>query len=588
MPIPDPRDFGSVSRREFLRASASGILGASLFDPRPRHGFVPREWPDDAYPEVIAALRRSIPRLMERRDIPGLSIALGEGGRVLWSEGFGHTDRSRAVPVTADTPFFVGSISKSFTALGVLRAASRGALSLDEPLAAYLPWFALRSRSGASAARGITLRHLLSHHAGLGTWAPLGNPYEPDYLRRSWEEVVRSTAGSWLKSEPGYRFEYSNQGIDLAGFALQSATGRPFEAFMEAEVLRPLGMTSSTFAGGTDSTSPQPYEGARPVPLHQGAIHPMRAAGGLRASANDLARFVAFHLGGAPAGGGVFVDAARLREMYAPQFSAREQPSGYGLGVYGAIEHGTPRYSHGGLGFGVSTHYRWLPEHGIGVVVLTNQGSAHNAPALAGEAVQLMLRAKLGMLPRNGIPAPTASPPATGPALETFAGSYLLYDGIVARFEAVRGRLVQRFGRDSQPLERTGAAEFAQGSRRFVFSMDDHGAPRSLRIEDPYYDPSSAENSVLHHAFNDGAARAGEGAAEEWRRYVGTYRGSFIGAEAHVVVSLRAGHLYLDDTLLLSPGAPDLFFLADGESVAFSPDRVVVGNRPFVRSGSSG
>ncbi|HEX8903870.1 MAG TPA: serine hydrolase domain-containing protein, partial [Longimicrobiaceae bacterium] len=113
----EDRDYGTVTRREFLRASASGLLGASLFDAR-RH-LMAQERTGNADPEVIAALRRSIPRLMERRDVPGLSIALVEGGRILWSEGFGHTDRSRAVAVTADTPFFVGSISKSFTALGV-------------------------------------------------------------------------------------------------------------------------------------------------------------------------------------------------------------------------------------------------------------------------------------------------------------------------------------------------------------------------------------------------------------------------------------------------------------------------------------
>lgn len=105
---------------------------------------------------------------------------------------------------------------------------------------------------------------------------------------------------------------------------------------------------------------------------------------------------------------------------------------------------------------------------------------------------------------------------------------------------------------------------------------------------EPYYDPSSAENSVLHYAFNGGGARAGGSDAGDWSRYVGTYRGTFIGAEVRAAISLREGRLYLDDTLLLTPGGPDRFLLADGELVAFGPDRVVVGNRPFVRSRAGG
>jgi CubicO group peptidase (beta-lactamase class C family) len=110
------------------------------------------------------------------------------------------------------------SISKSFTALGVLKAAAENLIDLDSPLKKYLPWFSVNSRFGSVEVERITIRHLLAHHSGLGTWSPLGNPSDSAYHARTFEEVVKSTTGSWLKNPVGDRFEYSNQGINLAGY----------------------------------------------------------------------------------------------------------------------------------------------------------------------------------------------------------------------------------------------------------------------------------------------------------------------------------------------------------------------------------
>jgi CubicO group peptidase (beta-lactamase class C family) len=297
---------------------------------------------------VVEALARSIPRTMARQDIPGLSIALVHRGALVWAEGFGFTDRERRVPVRADTQFSVGSISKSFTALGVLRAVEQGRLSLDDPLQAYLPWFRVRGRVGPSASATITLRHLLSHHAGLGTWPPLGTPYDAAYHARTFDEVVRSTRELWLKFAPGERFEYSNQGIDLAGAALEAVGKRPFVLCMQDDVLTPLGMAASTFDQGTatgGSSYAAPYIGRRRVPIRNGIVHPMLAAGGMISTAPDLARFLAFHRNEGRIGGQSWIRLALLREVYTPQFSAREQPTGYGLAMYKAIEHDTVRLS---------------------------------------------------------------------------------------------------------------------------------------------------------------------------------------------------------------------------------------------------
>lgn len=199
------------------------------------------------YSLAIEKIKQTLPIAMAGRDITGASIALVDGDNIVWSEGFGYTNRSLKVKVTGDTLFHVGSISKSFTALGALKAVAKNLVDLDAPLKKYLPWFSVNSRFGASEIERITIRHLLAHHSGLGTWSPLGNPFDTAYHTRTFEEVVKSTTGSWLKNPAGERFEYCNQGIDLAGYALAVVSGKSFQDFMREEILVPLGMTTSTF-----------------------------------------------------------------------------------------------------------------------------------------------------------------------------------------------------------------------------------------------------------------------------------------------------------------------------------------------------
>src|SRR5436190_1656038 len=205
-----------ISRRGFLCGSATILASVSALKSLPLVGR-PKLSPNTDYSSVIEKIKQMLPAAMALKEITGASVALADGEDIVWSEGFGYTSRSNKVKVTGDTLFHVGSISKSFTALGVLKAADKSLLALDDPLKKHLPWFGVNSRFSAAEAEGITIRHLLSHHSGLGAWSPLGNPSDPQYHRRTFEEVVKSTRDSWLKFRPGERFEYSNQGINLVG-----------------------------------------------------------------------------------------------------------------------------------------------------------------------------------------------------------------------------------------------------------------------------------------------------------------------------------------------------------------------------------
>ena len=574
-----------LTRRAFLRDSATILAGVSALNSLPVCG-QQKVSPNTDYSSVIEIMKQLLPAVMARKDITGASVALIDGETIVWSEGFGYTNRSNKVKVTADTLFHVGSISKSFTALGVLQAADKGLLALDDPLKKHLSWFRVNSRFGAAEAESITIRHLLSHHSGLGSWSPLGNPSDPQYHTRTVEEVVKSTRDSWLKFPPGERFEYSNTGIDLAGYALEVTAGKPFAALMREEILAPLGMTASTF-NQAEATQKEAcavgYLGKRPVPIVYGIVMPLVAAGGLFSSANDLARFVIAHLQGGAGGGQQIVSPRRWQEMYAPQFSTRNQVSGYGLGIYKAIQHDTVRLSHGGLGYGISTHYRFLPEHRIGVVLLTNQDAAHNAPDLASRVIELMLAAKLGTVPKNR-PLNTADQAIASldeSALRRFEGTYLLYEGILFRFKYENGSLFHLVGNEKRKLDALSASEFTWGSCRYRFLLAENGKPKGVQIFDPYYDPQTAENSVIYLPVNDTPADRRGLQKPEWSRRAGRYAGTFIGASNEVKVSLENGYLYLNGELRLTELRPDFFLTADGEAVIFKGEHLSVGDKLY-------
>ncbi|HZN00310.1 MAG TPA: serine hydrolase domain-containing protein [Pyrinomonadaceae bacterium] len=576
-----------ITRRKFLCGSATILSGVSALKSVPALG-QQKVSPNTDYASVIEKIKRILPATMAEKEIIGTSIALIDGESIVWSEGFGYTSRTKTVKVTGDTLFHVGSISKSFTALGVLKAADKGLLALDDPLKKHLPWFSVNSRFGAAESERITLRQLLSHHSGLGTWSPLGNPSDPQYHLRKFEEVVESTRDSWLKFSPGERFEYSNQGIDLAGYALEVASGKPFAQLMREEILAPLGMTASTFSQA-EATQKEAcavgYLGKRPVPTVDGVVTPLLAAGGLFASANDLARFVVFHLCGGASAGVQIVSEKLLQEMYAPQGTATNQVSGYGLGIYRAIQHDTVRLSHGGLGYGISAHYRFLPEHRIGVVLLTNQDAAHNAPDLASRVIELILAAKLGSLSKNKPLNPTdkSNGPFNESAFRRFEGTYLLYERILFRFKYENGNLFQLVGNEKLKLEPSTSNEFTHGSRRYKFLLAENGKPQGLQIVDAYYDPQTAENSVVYLPVNDTPTDEPGFNRPAWSRCVGKYAGTFIGASSDAKLSLENGYLYLSDELKLKEIRPDFFITADGEAVIVRGERLSVGNKLYFK-----
>src|SRR5215208_2534735 len=138
-----------IARRDFLRGSAAIMAGVSTL--KSLAVLAQQEIaPNTDYSSVVEEIKKTLPVAIALRDVTGASIALVDGENIVWSEGFGYTSRTKNVRVTKDTLFHVGSISKNFTALGILKAADKGLLALDDPVKKHLPWFSTGSRFGGA------------------------------------------------------------------------------------------------------------------------------------------------------------------------------------------------------------------------------------------------------------------------------------------------------------------------------------------------------------------------------------------------------------------------------------------------------
>jgi CubicO group peptidase (beta-lactamase class C family) len=332
---------------------------------------------------VIEKYRQVIREQMKAQRIPGIAIALVTGDDVLWSEGFGCTDRSCRNPVTVATPFSIQSMSKAVTATAVMLAVQDGVLDLDTPISVYLPGFTVRSVFDERPQGLITLRMLLSHTAGFDHEAPVGNNYDPE--PGSWEEHVASISRTYLRFPVGRHWAYSNLGIDLAGAALERKTDVPFHEYVERWVFAPLGMASSTMDRAAILAMPHRAVGHESI-FRDIPVVPMMASGGCYTTASDLAAFVRFHLNRGAAGGVTLLDPALLEILYAPQFPA-SAPHNYGLGLVARPSpRGVLEVSHSGGGFGFLSQMKWYPALGLGVAWVSNS-TGHDLQSWLTDAI---------------------------------------------------------------------------------------------------------------------------------------------------------------------------------------------------------
>jgi CubicO group peptidase (beta-lactamase class C family) len=353
---------------ETARPTSSGLPG----DVTP---IVTVEQPTVGLSGVAEELDQFVPSSLEKHNVPGAAVSLVLNGEVVWSAGYGMADRALHIPVTADTVFQVASISKAVTSWGVMRLVETGVLDLDAPVEQYLSrWHLPPSGHDVS---GVTIRRLLSHTAGLSVDGYPG--YSPDQPLPSLEESLsghnRGAGEVRIVMEPGAQWRYSGGGYTLLQLIVEEVTGEAFCAYMQREVLEPLGMTHSSYEWRADlhpATAVAYTGGGSPVPNY---LFTEQAAAGLYTTAPDLARFVAANMpgpNGEPAGRGVLTPDT-LALMFTPAVQLQGPGEAWGLGYnLLALTDGSVVIKHAGSNQGWRAFFEAVPDWGKGIVVLTN------------------------------------------------------------------------------------------------------------------------------------------------------------------------------------------------------------------------
>ena len=319
-----------------------------------------------------AKIREFVTAAMRADAVPGLAVVVVTRDGTVYAEGFGTTG-SDAETITPDTPFVLGSMSKSITALAVMQLVEAGRIELGAPVRLYLPDFVMAT----AAAQDITIRQLLAHTSGIPTKAARADGDESTLA-----DQVAALRNVSLEREPGSAHEYSSPNYQVLGRIVEVVSGDPFGSYVAEYIFAPLGMRHSYVDADAARTAGlaqghQMMFGvavARELPAEPGRL-PTAA---LMSSANDLGRFMRAQLRGGELDGARVASESSVAAMHQPLFQI--EGFGYAMG-WRVSDIGVARAVHHG---GIVPNYRgkmvMLPELGIGVAVLTNVSAVIGSP----------------------------------------------------------------------------------------------------------------------------------------------------------------------------------------------------------------
>jgi CubicO group peptidase (beta-lactamase class C family) len=313
---------------------------------------------------------------MRRLNIPGAALAIVDGDQIVHRRGFGRARPGGEAP-TPQTPFFIGSLTKSFTAFAIMQLVEAGKVELDAPVQRYLPWFRV---ADPQASAQMTVRHLLNQTSGLPYFSPSIDLADFDDSPDATERQARKLSTLKLKRPVGAKFEYSNTNYNLLGLIVEAASGESYRDYIQKHIFDPLEMRhsyTSKAAAQSDGLAmgyrhwfslPFPTPNM-PVPV--GSL----PSGQLISCAEDLAHDLIAYLNGGRYGEAQILSSAGIDELL--RGVAEETVFGNSIGLYGMgwfeIDLGqTKTYSHSGNVPDFSAFMALVPEQKQGVVLLFN------------------------------------------------------------------------------------------------------------------------------------------------------------------------------------------------------------------------
>ncbi len=302
--------------------------------------------------------------------LPGLALAIVQDGQVIYQRGFGRADTSGRA-VTPQTPFIIGSATKSFTALAIMQLVEAGKIDLDAPVQRYLPWFRV---ADLTASASITVRHLLSHTSGISRY--VGRVQFASNGNATADQRVRELAAVDLTHPPGEVFQYSNSNYVVLGLLIQVVSGQSYQDYLQQHIFAPLHL-GHTFTDEMEALRDGAATGYRwwfgyPFPANVPYPVDQLAAGYLYASAEDLARYLLMYMRDGRMDEGFILSEAGIAEMIRAQTRLVSRDGSYGLGWFIEDLQGNTLIRHGGEVANFRAEMAFLPEHRLGIVMLTN------------------------------------------------------------------------------------------------------------------------------------------------------------------------------------------------------------------------
>jgi CubicO group peptidase (beta-lactamase class C family) len=324
---------------------------------------------------------------MKRLNIPGAALAIVEGDQIVHIRGFGLARPGGEAPMP-QTPFFIGSLTKSFTALAVMQLVEAGKVELDAPVQRYLPWFRVADPQASAA---ITVRNLLNQTSGLPMSAGMITLANFDSRPDAMERQARCLSTLALAHPVGSTCQYSNLNYDLLGLITQAASGESYADYIQNHIFNPLGMHHSYISKAVAKQNglamgyrywfSVPFA-APNLPVPRGSL----ASGQLISSVEDLARYLIAHLNGGRCGDAQVLSEAGIRELHqgAAEYIQFGVSSGrYAMGWFDMETGQTRTVLHGGNVPDFSSFMGFLPEQKKGLVLLTNADHYGLPPIMA-------------------------------------------------------------------------------------------------------------------------------------------------------------------------------------------------------------
>lgn len=320
----------------------------------------------------FAAIDKFIEAEMQAQRIPGLALGIVQGDQIVHLKGFGIADPSGRA-VTAQTPFIIGSLSKSFTALAIMQLVEEGKVELDAPVQRYLPWFRVADETASAQ---ITVRHLLYQTSGLSTKTGRSFQGSGDISDSALEQTVRKLSDVELAGAVGVAYQYSTVNYSVLGLIVQTVSGQSYETYIQEHIFDLLEMHNS-FTSQADA-QPQGlatgYHYAFGIPMAVDLPHNrgLLPAGYLISSAEDMAHYLIAQLNDGTYENVALISPTGMDETHFAAVPSGATDTSYGMGWFVGPINGIPAVHHPGETFNFDANMILLPDRRQGIVVLIN------------------------------------------------------------------------------------------------------------------------------------------------------------------------------------------------------------------------